>query len=118
MAASAHGKYQFKETGQYRTDIDSNHAKMVYHKDGASTHCFRFANQDDDKVENHTGQWFYGGLIDYYTGFPNESVRNKLVSADFGSAVIGFKDSGFEGNLIKARPNDQYAPGFNPGVDV
>jgi hypothetical protein len=76
----------------------------VYHKDGVSTHCFRFANEKDDAIENHTGAWFRGDLISY-NGFPTTELRSKLMSHDFGKASIAIKDSSFPGNIDRSRPD-------------
>ena len=114
VAASAHGNYDVKNAADVR--FDGTHPKIVYHKDGGSTHAFRFGSAADDKIENHKGVWFRGPLIDYATGFPSIALRDSLVAHDFGSASIAFKDSGFQGNLDKARGSGG-APGFNSGID-
>ncbi|KAK4095735.1 NPP1-domain-containing protein [Parathielavia hyrcaniae] len=101
VAASQHGDYEIRAAGQVRWDGD--HPKMVYHKDGLSTHCFRFANADDDRIENHKGVWFRGALVSY-NGFPSAALRNKLFAHDFGSASIDFKDARFAGAITKAKP--------------
>lgn len=113
VAVSQHGDYETK----LATDVrwEGSHPKVVYHKDGVSTHCFRFANSDDDEIENHLGIWFYGDLISY-NGFPSTTLRDKLMSWDFGSASIGIKDSSFKVQLDYAR--DDLVPGFDSGVDV
>jgi hypothetical protein len=112
VAVSQHGDYETRWADELRWHEDT-HVKVVYHKDGGSTHCFRFAGEGDDKIENHKGVWFFGPLVDYY-GMPVE-LRKKLMSHDFGSASIGIKDDSFKSNLDKAR-NDR-VPGFDSGVD-
>nr|WP_221459827.1 NPP1 family protein [Amycolatopsis jiangsuensis] len=82
--------------------FDGTHAKVVYHKDGVSTHCFRAANDNDEPPENHKGSWQYPTLVGW-DGYP-EGIRDKLTSADFGSATMGIKDDQFNGNLGKAKP--------------
>ena len=42
VAASAHGDYDTKNAADVRWD--GTHPKIVYHKDGGSTHAFRFAS--------------------------------------------------------------------------
>lgn len=51
VAASKHGDYDTKDADQVRWD--GSHPKVVYHKDGGSTHCFLFGSEGDDKIENH-----------------------------------------------------------------
>lgn len=113
VSASQHGDYEIKAAADVLWD--GNHPKMVYHKDGLSTHCFRFGNSDDDAViENHTGSWFYGDLISY-NGFPSTELRDALMSADFGSGSIAIKDSSFQSNLDNARGDR--APEFDSSLD-
>ncbi|KAK6950238.1 hypothetical protein Daesc_008564 [Daldinia eschscholtzii] len=112
VAVSQHGGYQVKSASDVR--FEGTHPKVVYNKDGLGTHDFRFANENDDNIENDTGKWFYGALISY-NGFPSTELRDKLVAHDFGSANIAFKDSSFPGQLEKARGD--LVPGFDSNVD-
>ncbi|KAI0902515.1 secreted protein [Annulohypoxylon nitens] len=112
VAASQHGEYQTKNASEVRWD--GTHPKMVYNKDGIGTHDFRFANADDDNIENDTGAWFYGALISY-NGFPSTDLRDKLFAYDFGSATIAFKDATYQSNLDKAKGD--FVPGFDTSVD-
>ncbi|KAI0180087.1 secreted protein [Hypoxylon sp. FL1284] len=112
VAVSQHGDYQTKSAGDVRWD--GTHAKVVYNKDGIGTHDFRFANEDDDNIENDTGAWFYGALVSY-NGFPSTDLRDKLFAYDFGSASIAIKDPSYQSELDKAR--DDLVPGFDSSVD-
>jgi len=115
VAASAHGKYDIRKASDVRWEGD--HPKIVYHKDGGSTHAFRFASpRDDDKVENHKGRWFLGPLVSYL-GFPSDEIRDKLFAHDFGGASIAIKDGGnaFAHNIEKAKPKGIT---FDAGLDV
>ncbi|KAK6072699.1 hypothetical protein SCUP515_07279 [Seiridium cupressi] len=126
VAASQHGDYETKAASDVRWD--GNHPKMIFHlsaraftdagltldKDGLSTHCFRFANADDDNIENALGEWFYGPVVSY-NGFPTTALRDKLMGWDFGSASIGIKDASFQNQLENARKD--FVPGFDSGVD-
>ncbi|KAI1505441.1 NPP1-domain-containing protein [Biscogniauxia marginata] len=112
VAVSQHGEYETKAASDVRWD--GNHPKVVYHKDGISTHNFRFANTEDDNIENATGSWFYGDLVSY-NGFPSTEIRDKLMSWDFGDANVALKDSSFPGQLEKARGD--LVPGFDSNVD-
>jgi hypothetical protein len=98
VAASRHGDYT---------------TKNVYHKEGGTTHAFRFANAKDDKIENHKGVWFRGALVSW-NGFPG-NTRGILVNHDFGKASMAIKDSSFKSNIDKAR--NKGAPGFDSGRD-
>ncbi|KAI9150282.1 NLP effector protein 10 [Paramyrothecium foliicola] len=100
VGVSQHGEYEIRPASQVRWD--GNHPKVVYHKDGISTHCFRFADDPDETIENHTGQWFRGALVSY-NGFPG-TVRDKLFAHDFGQATIAIKDGTFQGNIDRSRP--------------
>ncbi|OIW24551.1 NPP1-domain-containing protein [Coniochaeta ligniaria NRRL 30616] len=110
VAASAHGSYEVKAAADVRWD--GEHPKMVYHKDGLGTHAFRFANADDDRIENAKGVWFRGALVSY-NGFP-AGIRDKLFAHDFGSATMASPDSRFANNLNNARPEGIT---FDTGVD-
>lgn len=100
VAASRHGGYQIKAAADVRWD--GEHPKIVYHKDGANTHCFRFADAADDAIENAKGVWFRGPLVSY-NGFP-AGIRDLLYAHDFGKANIALKDSAFPGNIMSAKP--------------
>ncbi|KAH6614687.1 necrosis inducing protein-domain-containing protein [Chaetomium sp. MPI-SDFR-AT-0129] len=101
VGASQHGGFEIKAAADVRWD--GEHPKMVYHKDGASTHCFRFGNTDDDNIENAKGVWFRGALVSY-NGFPSADLRNALFAHDFGKATIGFKDDTFASHINSAKP--------------
>lgn len=100
VSASAHGDYDTRAASEVRWE--GTHAKIVYHKDGLSTHAFRFAADHDDPPENHGGVWQYPDLVSW-NGFP-PGVREALVAADFGSARLALKDGAFEADLEKAKP--------------
>jgi necrosis inducing protein (NPP1) len=101
VSASAHGKYHTYARNQMPWDETGTHPKIIYHKDGAGTHCFRIAGFNE-QPENHKGTWQYPPLIgwdNYPAGF-----RDKLTSTDFGSAQFGLRDGSFNGELSKAKP--------------
>ncbi|KAI6360761.1 hypothetical protein MCOR25_006647 [Pyricularia grisea] len=97
VGASEHGGYDVKPVAKVR--MDGTHPKIVYHLDGIRTHAFRFADEDDDEIENAKGVWFRGDLVSW-DGFPS-GVRQKLLSADFGSAHLALKDGDFTQDLIE-----------------
>lgn len=116
VGASQHGSYEIKAANDVRWQ--GNHPKMVYHKDGFSTHCFRFGNADDENLENHKGIWFRGDLVSW-NGFPS-NTRDLLSGHDFGKANFALKDSSFQTQLDRARPDgiqfdsgrDEGSPGY------
>lgn len=113
VAASAHGDYDTKSASDVRIDQDT-HPKIVYNKDGGSTHAFRFAGEGDDSIENAKGVWFRGALVNW-DGFPG-NTRDTLSNYDFGSASFALKDDNYKKQLDYAR-NDQ-VQGFDSGVDA
>ncbi|KAF4120412.1 Necrosis inducing protein (NPP1) [Geosmithia morbida] len=116
VGASQHGNYEVRPASDVL--FEGNRPKMVYHKDGASTHCFRFATKDDEEIKNAKGVWFRGDLVSY-NGFPS-GIRDKLYAHDFGKANIALKDSSFPNQIEKAKPDnikfdinlDESSPGY------
>ncbi|MEV4947817.1 NPP1 family protein [Streptomyces sp. NPDC053755] len=100
VSTSAHGSFTVHARDRIRWD--GTHPKIVYHKDGIGTHCFRAANGNDEPPENHDHVWQFPTLVGW-NGYP-PTVRDKLVQADFGSAVFGLKDGNFASHLAKAKP--------------
>ncbi|MFE7751946.1 NPP1 family protein [Streptomyces sp. NPDC057428] len=100
VGTSAHGAYDVRPAGEVRWE--GTHPKVVYHKDGGSTHAFRFANADDDPPENFYHDWRRPALVSY-NGFPS-GLRDKLYGADFDHATMGTRDSAFPYDLAKAIP--------------
>jgi hypothetical protein len=101
VSASAHGKYNTRSRNDIPWDETGTHPKIVYHKDGASTHAFRFAGFGE-QPENHKGTWQYPALIGW-DNYP-AGLRDKLTQHDFGSAQLGLRDSAFWWELGKAKP--------------
>lgn len=57
VAASAHGSYNIRSANDLHWE--GTHPKIVYHKEGGTTHAFRFGNSDDNNdVENHADRWW------------------------------------------------------------
>ncbi|HWM07361.1 MAG TPA: NPP1 family protein [Actinophytocola sp.] len=99
VSVSAHGDYSTFPRAQVAWE--GTHAKVVYHKDGASTHCFRLASASEPP-ENHYGTWQYPALVGW-DNFP-AGIRDTLTGADFGAASLAIKDSAFAHNLNQAKP--------------
>ncbi|MFG2874567.1 NPP1 family protein [Streptomyces sp. NPDC048337] len=100
VATSAHGDFAVHARDQIRWD--GTHPKIVYHKDGVGTHCFRAANTNDEPPENHRRTWQFPALVGW-SGYP-ATLRDKLSQADFGSAHFGLKDGALASHLAKAKP--------------
>ncbi len=100
VATSAHGDFVVHARDQVRWD--GTHPKIVYHKDGVGTHCFRTANTNDEPPENHRGTWQYPALVGW-SGYPG-TLRDTLTRADFGSAHFGLRDDSFAHHLAEAKP--------------
>lgn len=82
---------------------DNGHPEIVYHKDGGNTHAMRFAKEEDgEEIENHTGKWYYGTLVDYY-GFPTRELRDAMMDNDWGNGKIDFSDARIAEALEKAK---------------
>lgn len=101
VSVSQHKGYETKAAGDIAWE--ETHPKVVYHKDGISTHAFRFASADEPP-ENHKGAWQRPALVSW-DGYP-EGIRDKLMGADFGAAQLAIRDSHFADNLAKAKPSD------------
>ncbi|MEU6374853.1 NPP1 family protein [Streptomyces sp. NPDC046909] len=102
VSTSNHGSFTVSAASSVR--FDGTHAKVVYHKDGASTHCFRLAGSNDEPPENEKGTWQYPPLVGW-NGYPSTAVRDKLSAYDFGSANFGLKDANFAAHLTSAKPS-------------
>lgn len=104
VSVSQHKGYETKPESELQ--LDGSHAKVVYHKDGASTHAFRFAKSDngDEPPENHAGVWQRGALV-RWDNYP-PGIRDTLVAHDFDAAAIKLRDSDFNGQLANAKPDE------------
>lgn len=101
VSASAHGKYHTYGRNDVPWDDTGTHPKIIYHKDGIGTHCFRIAGFGE-QPENLKGWWQFPPLIGW-DGYP-PGFRDRLMAADFGAAQLGIRDSWFPGELTKAKP--------------
>ncbi|MFF9283150.1 NPP1 family protein [Streptomyces griseosporeus] len=101
VSTSNHGSFTVHAASEVR--FEGTHAKVVYHKDGIGTHCFRLANTNDEPPENHKGTWQYPPLVGW-NGYP-AGLRDKLSAYDFGSANFGLKDASYASHLASAKPS-------------
>jgi hypothetical protein len=81
--------------------------KIVYHKDGLSTHSFRFAKKDE-MAENHSKKWITPALVDWQTmrsdNITNQELRKKFNQFNYGSAICPFNDAQFEKAIADEPP--------------
>ncbi|KAK4040426.1 necrosis inducing protein-domain-containing protein [Parachaetomium inaequale] len=139
VSVSCHGDYESCVAGDDRLRFGSTpnefpypspgpapaamHPKVVFHKDGVRTHCFRFAKDSDDYEgqENDRGVWIRSGLVGMLM-MPTDWVE-KLRSHDWGSAHLAWaSEDGFTGHLVETMPqearNDEFDCAYDeiPGV--
>lgn len=93
VAVSQHGDYELRAPDEF--EWDGTHAKVVYHKNTLNTRAIRFANERDDGIENHSGEWFHGDLLSWY-GFPEDKKAwDKMTAENWGSAHMDLLDGAF-----------------------
>ncbi|KAK3385358.1 necrosis inducing protein-domain-containing protein [Podospora didyma] len=110
VAPSSHDNYN-GATNSPR--LEGERPKVVYHKDGTSTHCFRMAKAADDAVENYTGRWYLGQLVGWWN-YPSVDVRNRAL--DWGSGPAPkLAEAKFADYLNRAAGGQ--VPGFNPNIN-
>ncbi|MFT4248107.1 MAG: NPP1 family protein [Pseudomonas sp.] len=90
-------------------DTEDGHVKLVYHKDGVSTHCMRFADSGDTIAENAYGSWVTPTIVSWHemTGdsVSNATLRSDFNTYDYGDANVEFNDSRFLAQLLKNPPS-------------
>ncbi len=99
VSTSEHG--DFATAPASAVAFEGTHPKIVYHKDGGSTHAFRLAGATE-APENHHRAWQYPDLVSW-DRFP-PGIRDVLVRADFGAASLALRDGSFRAALSEARP--------------
>ncbi|KRD21048.1 MULTISPECIES: NPP1 family protein [unclassified Streptomyces] len=108
LSASRHGGFSTHPIAD--VPMSGRRVMAVYHKDGASTHAFRFAEWGET-AENDTGAWHQENLLTWDNLAPN--LRNALNGSDWGNANLPLQDSKFNDTLNKAKPSgipfDPYA---------
>ncbi|SPN99262.1 uncharacterized protein DNG_02299 [Cephalotrichum gorgonifer] len=108
VAVSQHSGYDIRENTQIEwTSAGDGKPTAVYHKDGGSTHCFRFAGKADfgnGGPENHWRKWITGPLIGYH-GWDTVEMRDSMMTHDWGAAKLAITNENFPLNINRARPN-------------
>ncbi|KAF4973283.1 hypothetical protein FSARC_358 [Fusarium sarcochroum] len=111
VAPSCHGKY---DNANNEFPIDGTSPLLVYHKDGAGTHCFRFANQaDQDEPENPTGSFFKAPLVGW-DNWPSQELKDSMLKNWSGG--VGPKLDDEFGDSLKTAAGDG-VEGFDPYAD-
>ena len=100
VSVSAHGNMDTRDVGS--VPFEGSHPKVVYHKDGAGTHAFRFA-KNNESAENPYGRFVTPTIISWNNVSAN--IRNGLDSFDYGKATIPMKSSNFLSNINRFKPS-------------
>ncbi|WP_405728391.1 NPP1 family protein [Streptomyces sp. NBC_01537] len=100
LAASRHGGYSTHPINE--VPMDGNHVKIVYHKDGASTHAFRFAKSGEVPEAWGDGGWDRPGLLTL--DLMRSDLKTKLSDATWGKANFPLAGN-LVSNINKARPS-------------
>ena len=106
--ASAHWWAETRPIAEVSVDPGApSHVKIVYHKDGGSTHAMRFAGAGE-RAENHLGRWVTPKIVDWHTmtigKLSNGDLRALLNKDSFGSADCSVNDSNFAARISKGPP--------------
>lgn len=111
VSPSCHGGYPEGRNDPLR---DGDHPQMVYHKDGAGTHCFRFASEADvGGVENPFGYFYRSPLLSWDSW--DTGLRDTMLNAWSGG--VGPKLDGEFGDSLSSAAGDG-VPGFDPYLDA
>jgi hypothetical protein len=100
LSASRHGGYSTHPINE--VPMDGNRVKIVYHKDGASTHAFRFAKWDETPVAWGDGGWDRPALVTMEN--MAKTPRDRLWNSTWGSANFPLTNN-LVSNINKARPS-------------
>ncbi|GKQ35970.1 NPP1 family protein [Streptomyces sp. A012304] len=102
VSVSRHGGYETKPWNEVPAKSGVR-VKAVYHKDGASTHCMRFARSDERPEAWPDGGWDELGLLSWDN--LRGDLRDKLNNSSWGNANFPLKDSRFPTELSNAKPS-------------
>jgi Necrosis inducing protein (NPP1) len=105
---SSHGHVTTKKASELNFDAAyPGSVKIVYHKDGGSTHAMRFAAANE-AAENDLHRWVTPAIVDWRSmqaaGVSNKVLRALLNSHDFGHANCSVNDSNFPIEISKSPP--------------
>ncbi|WP_440906186.1 NPP1 family protein [Catenovulum sp. SX2] len=90
-------------------DTAQKHVRIVYHKDGASTHVFRAADPGE-VAENDTGYWHKPTLVSWSAMVGNSGVTNSDLqylfnTTSYDKANTPFNDGNFVNKLNAGLPS-------------
>lgn len=106
---SSHGNVTTKPIGDLHFDgWCPECTKIVYHKDGGSTHAMRFAGKGES-AENDLRRWVTPTVVDWHR-LPS-NVRLTLNTHNFGHANCSVNDKNFPQEISKNPPGGY--PGGN-----
>lgn len=115
-SVSAHGDMETRALAD--VPHTGTHIRVVYHKDGATTHAMRFAGSTE-VAENPYSDFVTSPITSWYQihgdSKSNAEMRALLNTFDYGSATIPLKDSNFIDNLNRFKPVSY--PDFFDGED-
>ncbi|GAA3887519.1 NPP1 family protein [Streptomyces lacrimifluminis] len=109
LAASRHGGYSTHPINE--VPMNGNRVEIVYHKDGASTHAFRFAKWGESPVAWGNGGWDTPALVTMEQ--MADAPRNSLWNSQWGNANFPLTNNLY-GNINKARNADGRAASAIP----
>jgi hypothetical protein len=101
LAASRHGGYSTHPINE--VPMDGNRVKIVYHKDGASTHAFRFAKWGEAAKAWGDGGWDRPALVTME--YMDKTPRDQLWNSKWGDANFPLTGN-LQSNINKARPSE------------
>lgn len=104
LAASRHGGYSTHPINE--VPMEGNRVKIVYHKDGSSTHAFRFAKWGEVPRVWGNGTWDQPSLVDMFQ-MP-DAPRNALWNSTWGKANFPLTGK-LQANINGARNADSRA---------
>lgn len=102
LAASRHGGFSTHPINE--VPMDGNHVKIVYHKDGASTHAFRFAGWGEDTEAWGPGNHWDTPALVTMEQMP-QAPRDALWNSQWGKANFPLTNN-LVSNINKARPDE------------
>ncbi|WP_246561314.1 NPP1 family protein [Streptomyces roseirectus] len=109
LAASRHGGYSTHPINE--VPMNGNRVEIVYHKDGASTHAFRFAKWGERPEAWGNGGWDEPALVTMER--MADAPRNALWNSQWGRANFPLTGN-LQSNINKAREADSRAASAIP----
>ncbi|WP_405819035.1 NPP1 family protein [Streptomyces sp. NBC_01390] len=116
LSASRHGGYSTHPInevpmGRLPGEANYNRVEIVYHKDGASTHAFRFAKWGETPVAWGDGGWDHPALVTMEN--MDKTPRDQLWNSKWGDANFPLTGN-LQSNINKARNADSRAAAAIP----